>query len=129
MDHFWNDNCFLLQPFITSCLDELALAKIAQDKQKLEQALQKRRLDQQHLDFTHNSSENIDENDLNLVEKVRSVQPDYFYRYDHLGRLFKGECVMVDHVEFCPSDSMKVTELDSRHLGSLCSVFDDVVLC
>lgn len=73
MEHFWAHNCFLLQPFITSCFDELALAKIAQDKPKLEQALQMRRLDS-HFDFARNSPENevvLDENDLDLVEKVR----------------------------------------------------------
>lgn len=43
LENYWSDNCLVLYPTITTCMDELAILKHTGDVGNLELALERRR--------------------------------------------------------------------------------------
>ena len=89
LENYWNNNCMLLHPSITTCMDELAILKHTGDGPNLELALR----------------------------EWRRGDKDFFYNFDFLAQLFVGRCIKIDGERYCPHEPVKVADLDPEELN------------
>ena len=55
---------------------------------------------------------------------------EFDYNYNNLGKLFLGECAMIEGFNFCPPNQPVYTyAIKPSDMGPDCAVFDDVVFC
>ena len=82
LEMFWEKNCLILRPNITTCIDDISRARLFQEKDSLVKALKEHSEAQSH----------------------PNGQRHFDYEYNHFGKLFLGECVEVDGHKFCPPE-------------------------